>query len=132
MKVAYIMRGITGSGKSTLARRLAGSTGRIHSTDDFFYVDGEYIFDPRWLGVYHDRNFDAFCASLAEGIEIVICDNTNSQHWQFERYVDAAKKAGYTVAIVFLPHPDIDVALQRSSHGTQRHTIERMLDRWEP
>lgn len=73
MKIAYVMRGVSGSGKSTLARVLARGVGAIHSTDDYFYVDGEYRFSREQLQENHDRNFEAFCRSLKEGIPIVIC-----------------------------------------------------------
>lgn len=58
MRIAYIMRGIPGSGKSTIAKIIAGDTGKIHSTDDFFYNPyGEYCFDPKLLKEYHEKNF---------------------------------------------------------------------------
>jgi hypothetical protein len=38
----------------------------------------------------HDRNFEAFCDSLAAGIHTVIVDNTNIQAWHYERYEEAA------------------------------------------
>jgi adenylate kinase family enzyme len=51
------MRGIPGSGKSTTAKKLAGETGKIHSTDNYFMVDGEYKFDPSKIREYHEANF---------------------------------------------------------------------------
>ncbi|MCA9363772.1 ATP-binding protein [Candidatus Kaiserbacteria bacterium] len=91
------MRGVPGSGKSTIARRLAGENGVIHSTDDYFMVDGEYRFDPEKLREHHDANHKAFCESVIAGFEVVICDNTNTQPWHFKRYVESAEKAGYMV-----------------------------------
>ncbi len=132
MKVAYIMRGVPGSGKSTLARRLVnGSGGVIHSTDDFFYVDGKHHFDPNKLGEYHDLNYEAFCRSLNDGIPVVVCDNTNSRHWHFERYAEAARRAGYRVAFVVMPHPPAEVAAERTIHSVPAITIQRMIDGWE-
>lgn len=44
------MRGVPGSGKSTKAKKLAGNAGYIFSTDDFFIVKGEYVYDPKMIG----------------------------------------------------------------------------------
>lgn len=132
MKVAYIMRGVPGSGKSTLAKHLAnGSDGAIHSTDDFFYVDGEYRFDPSKLREYHDRNYEAFCRSLNDGVPVVICDNTNTRRLHFERYVEAAYHAGYMVAFVVIPHPQAEVAAQHTIHKVSAIAIQRIIDEWE-
>ena len=131
MKVAYIMRGVPGSGKSTLARQLANGNGAIHSTDDFFYVEGEYRFNPEFLREYHDRNYAAFCLSLSNGVPVIVLDNTNTRRWHFERYVEAAKQAGYLVALVVLPHPRPEVAAQRTIHQVPTLTIQRMIEEWE-
>lgn len=131
MKIAYIMRGVQGSGKSTLARTLANGTGTIHSTDDFFYVDGEYRFNPERLRENHDRNFEAFCRSLNDGVPIVICDNTNTMRWHFERYAEAASQAGYLVAFVVMRHPNPEVAAQRNIHKVSAAVIQRTIDEWE-
>lgn len=131
MKIAYIMRGIPGSGKSTLAKILAGDSGAIHSTDSYFYVDGEYRFDPIRLPEFHARNLSAFCESLCRGIPIVVCDNVNSKLEYCRPYVEVAKKAGYQVAIVMLPHLNPEMAAARSIHKVPVATIERLIAEWE-
>jgi tRNA uridine 5-carbamoylmethylation protein Kti12 len=131
MNTALIMRGVSGSGKSTRARLLAGATGVVHSTDDYFYVNGVYRFDPAKFAQYHRRNLEAFRASLAAGVPIVICDNTNTRRWEFAPYVKAAEDAGYLITVVSLPHPDVAVAAARNTHGVPAEMIKRMIDRWE-
>lgn len=131
MNIVYIMRGIQGSGKSTVARQLAGERGVIHSTDNFFMVNGQFQFNPKKLQEYHDANFKAFCQSLRAGIEIVICDNTNSQPWHFDRYVKAAEDAEYMVAFVIMPHPDPAVAAKRNIHNVPEEVIRRTLKEWK-
>ena len=131
MKVAYIMRGVPGSGKSTIAKQLAGDNGSVHSTDDFFYVDGEYRFNPECLREYHDLNFEAFRNNLNNGVPVIILDNTNTRRWHFERYVEAAESTGYLVALVVLPHPAPEVAAQRTIHKVPAHAIQRMIEGWE-
>lgn len=44
------MRGLPGSGKSTKAKKIAGELGVIYSTDDFFMVNGQYVFDGKMIG----------------------------------------------------------------------------------
>jgi predicted kinase len=131
MKIVYIMRGIAGSGKSTKARELAGDIGAVHSTDDYMMVDGKYSFDARRLSEVHEKNLDAFCKSLEEGVSIVVCDNTNIRRAWFEEYVWAAEVAGYEVKIITMPHPDVALAAERNIHGCPARTIQRMIDRFE-
>lgn len=131
MKKVYVMRGIPGSGKSTIARNLAGSTGKIHSTDDYFMKNGEYVFEPKDLRRNHQLNFEAFKADLALGVSPVIVDNTNTQRWEFQNYVEAAEAAGYEVEVVNIPHIDPKLAAQRNTHGVPEEAIRRMLSRWE-
>jgi|GEM_PF-2329737 len=131
-KIVYIMRGVPGSGKSTVAREIAHPDGIIHSTDSKFYDEhGEYVFDPKRLKEYHDENFDDFCKSLDAGVPIAILDNTNVQSWHYERYVEAAEKAGYAVRIIEMLFPDPEEAAQRNEHNVSKETIERMIMAWE-
>ena len=131
MKKCIILRGISGSGKSTKARELAGGTGVIHSTDDFFMVNGKYRFNPGLLGRNHGLNFEAFQSSLASGIDPVVVDNTNTRKWEYQKYQQAAEAAGYQVEVVSVPHIDAKLAAQRNSHGVPEKAIQRMIDRWE-
>jgi len=130
-KIVYIMRGIPGSGKSTMARQLAGDTGKIHSTDDYFMKDGKYAFDPNQLRRNHQLNFQAFKADLSLGVSPVIVDNTNTQKWEYENYTKAAEDAGYEVEVVQVPHIDPKLAAQRNTHGVPEESIRRMIARWE-
>jgi hypothetical protein len=102
------MRGLPGAGKSTRAAQIAeaaesaavaaaldstaaaaaaaaaaptsAAVVAIHSTDSYF-IDpaGVYRFNAELLGVNHQRNYDAFCASLSAGVSTIILDNTNLQ-----------------------------------------------------
>jgi tRNA uridine 5-carbamoylmethylation protein Kti12 len=131
MNIAYIMRGIPGSGKSTIAKHLAGDDGVIHSTDDYFYIDGEYRFDETRLREFHDKNFAAFCNSLRERKPVVICDNTNIKRIDAKPYADAAKAAGYVVVYVVMPIPSLEEALRRNVHNLSPETIQKMMEEFE-
>jgi hypothetical protein len=120
-RVVYIMRGLPGSGKSTRAaqiaaeaRAAAGASSSsssssvepvaIHSTDNYFIdpVSGVYVFNVEMLPVNHQKNLDAFCASLAAGVGTVIVDNTNMQVGCTSRSSTAAATAASNS--ILLPH----------------------------
>jgi tRNA uridine 5-carbamoylmethylation protein Kti12 len=132
MKMAFIMRGVPGSGKSVVAKYLAGNQGIIHSTDDLRMINGEYVFDPVRNQQQHDQNFANFCQSLDLGVDVVICDNTNITKRDYQRYIDAANNAGYLVVMVVMPHPNLETAANRNSHGVSLEVIRSMFERWEP
>lgn len=131
MKTVFIMRGVSGSGKSTMARTLAGSTGIIHSTDEFFMVNGEYRFDGSKLSEYHKKNFECFVNSLRQGVGVVVCDNVNALRWHYRHYISEAQRFGYQVAFVVMPHPRPEVAAKRNVHGLPQYVIERQIASWE-
>ena len=132
MGQVYIMRGVPGSGKSTEARRLAGEDGVVHSTDDYrAQGDGSHVYDRSQNARNHDKNFAAFCASLAAGVPVVVCDNINYRREHFGRYVDAAYAAGYEVQEVAMPHPLPALAARLNSHGAPESYIQHIIDDWE-
>lgn len=151
-KFAFICRGLPGSGKSTIAHGIASQNGElksfieddiifyvknemfysaVHSTDQFFMKDGVYNFNQERLGFFHSLNFKKFKQSLDLGIEIVICDNTNTTRKEYLKYVEAAKYYGYMTALITTPHPTIEESLNRNVHNVPREVIERMLSRWQ-
>ena len=55
MSTVSIMRGPSGSGKSTHAKMIKNSLDNVEivSADDFFMVDGKYVYDVKMIGEYH-------------------------------------------------------------------------------
>ncbi len=131
MNIVYIMRGPSGSGKSTVADKLKGEKGVIHSTDNYFVVDGKYQFDFTKLQEYHARNLNAFCESLEKGVEVVICDNTNIKREHYQPYVNASRRAGYLFAFVVMPKVSVEVATKRSRHGVSSDIIRKAYQEME-
>lgn len=135
MNLAVINRGVVGSGKSTFALELQKEAAKqkltcnIHNTDEYFMVDGEYKFDVSKLGQYHGKNLQAFTDSMKLGVNIVVCDNTNTTPKEYLKYVNEATKAGYTViSVVFIP--DVaDVHFTRNSHNVPNFVVENMIHR---
>lgn len=132
-KIVYIMRGVPGSGKSTIAKEIAENfDGTIHSTDNFFINQtGTYEFDPTKVREAHEANIEAFSASLENNQPVIIVDNTNIKRWEFERYIELAKSAGYSVQEVNAPTPTLEEALERNLHDVPEEVIKRMLENFE-
>jgi len=134
-----LMRGVSGSGKSTLARELAsrheGSV--ILSTDDYFMVEGQYVFDPKMIGLNHSRNQERAREKMQEKTPCVIIDNTNTQAWEMKPYVLAAIEYGYHVEIHEPEMVSIEEIMRRqaqredSNKSLPREIVERMLARYE-
>jgi predicted kinase len=136
-KTCYILRGLSGTGKSTFAKTIVNG-GRIFSTDDLFMVDGEYQFDPSKLGEYHAENLRMATAFMEQTFHYpdpptIVIDNTNTQHWEYAGYVEAAEEYGYEVVIISIAWKEEDIPLyaERNSHGVPEEAIRRMAERWE-
>lgn len=131
-----LMRGVSGSGKSTIARKLAQlESSVICSTDDYFLVDGKYVFEPRMIGVNHSRNQERARDSMKNRIPQVIIDNTNTQAWEMIPYVQAALELGYQIEIVE-PEPATleEIMRRQESRGDKNlplEVVERMMSRFE-
>lgn len=80
-KTLILMRGLPGSGKSTKAKILAGPQGLIFSTDDFFMVNGHYVYDPKMIGDYHKKNLERTVKAMLEEKPLIVIDNTNIKLW---------------------------------------------------
>lgn len=132
-KMLVIMRGLPGSGKSTLARQL-GSSGTIHSTDDYFMQGGDYAFNASLLEEAHTWNLLNARESMRTGVTPVVIDNTNVKAVHMKPYVLSAMEHGYIVRIVEPETAwrfDVDELARRNTHEVSRSTIQRMLDDWD-
>lgn len=134
-----LMRGVSGSGKSTLARELAakhdGSV--IFSTDDYFMVTGQYVFDPKRIAANHAMNQERTVYAMRAGVRCIIIDNTNTQAWEMRPYVEAATKYGYSIEIHEPEAVDIEEIMRRqskradSNKALPREVVEKMLARYQ-
>jgi len=125
MSIMTIVRGIPGSGKSTYAGSLARAIGCLHlEADMFFIIDGEYNFDPAKIVAAHGWCTASAQAAVDAGIDLVI-SNTFVKHWEFAKYLEMAKSAGYDINIVALK------TSYGSVHGVPTEVLERMKSSWE-
>ena len=128
-KTVIINRGIPASGKSTISKNIvstlqkSGISAVSHSTDDFFMVDGEYMFDASKLREYHLKNQEDFEQSIQDGVEVVICDNTNIEPWEAKVYYNLAKRYKYKVILIDFEPRDIESHYQAQSNEDYKHNI---------
>lgn len=120
----YVLQGIPGSGKSWLAMlmfRAMGMLAEVCSTDWYFSnpETGVYEFDPKKLGVNHQKNYERACAAMNEG-KTVILDNTNIHCWECRDYVRHAQSLGMSVVFIRV------TGNFKSIHGVPTEAIERM------
>lgn len=160
-KLLIIMRGLPWTGKSYRAKELAGDTGIIFSTDEFWYKirhpekPEEYSFNPRYLGEAHNWNQKRTQRQIELGHPLIIVDNTNTTAQEFCcQYAKYAYCQGYEVLIeeptsdrwkeireLLLDKKSNKNALKkwaetlatgsRETHNVPQWSIERMMWRWE-
>ncbi|MBL4915129.1 ATP-binding protein [Shewanella schlegeliana] len=136
------MRGLPGSGKSYWVEEYINSLPKkdtaqykVCSTDEFFYQEGEYRFEPKHLSKYHQLNLTRFIHAIANKVPVVICDNTNMAQWEFEGYCAAAKAEGYQIQIQQIGEPKnkehLLLCADRNKHRVSLSSITRMARAFE-
>ncbi|XP_036120200.1 NEDD4-binding protein 2 isoform X5 [Molossus molossus] len=134
--VLVLLRGLPGSGKSFLARTLQedNPSGVILSTDDYFYINGQYQFDVKYLGEAHEWNQNRAKEAFEKKISPIIVDNTNLQAWEMKPYVALSQKHKYKV---LFREPDTwwkfkpKELARRNIHGVSKEKITRMLEHYQ-
>uniref|UniRef100_A0A8C6R8Y5 NEDD4-binding protein 2-like 2 n=1 Tax=Nannospalax galili TaxID=1026970 RepID=A0A8C6R8Y5_NANGA len=134
--VLVLLRGLPGSGKSFLARTLQedNPSGVILSTDDYFYINGQYQFDIKYLGEAHEWNQNRAKEAFEKKVSPIIIDNTNLQAWEMKPYVALSQKHKYKV---LFREPDTwwkfkpKELARRNIHGVSKEKITRMLDHYQ-
>lgn len=133
MKKIIIMRGVSGSGKSTRAKQLAEQIDNavICSADQFFMQDGIYDFNPALLGLAHEDCLNRAIDAMTKG-NCVIIDNTNTQAYEYEKYVEQANKFGYEVRFEVIGQLDIEnlkLYAKRNIHGVSLDILKKQANR---
>lgn len=124
-KILWIVRGLPGSGKSTIAGKIAESyDADHHETDQWFIVEGEYVWRPKFLKHAHHWCQEMVRESMMNGRPVVVA-NTFTQLWEMEKYFDMAEDYGYTPVVIEC------TGEYQNVHGVPDEVIQKMKDRWE-
>lgn len=125
MKIRLV-RGLPGSGKSTFAAKVAAAGNFDHFEADQLFTDqnGEYNFDPEFIGEAHAMCYNGCKAALERG-ENVIISNTFTMCWEFDNYLGLAKEFNCDLEITEC------TGQYGSVHGVPEEAIVAMKNRYE-
>jgi len=144
MKKLVIISGLPGSGKSTLAKTLAPEHA-ICTTDDYpgLYTENadgtlefhgmEPVGETIKLAVAHGWNLEKAVALMEAGEPVVVNANTNTQHWEFFGYLEAARANGYEFERIDLFDAGLsnEELMARGVHGAPEHIYIGMRERYQ-
>ncbi len=152
-KQVKILSGISGGGKSTLAGNLIAGChvqnptfSAVVSADNFFMLNGEYVFQARLLGHAHADCFRKFIEAMQEVHDfthtdgevvhlpnnLIIVDNTNTTAEEIAPYVLGAAAFDYEAEIITIMPTmmdSLDLAAERNKHGVPRSVISQQFRR---
>lgn len=103
-KMVYLMRGLPGCGKSHRAKRLAGVTGIVLETDEYFYTQvgmdpNQYDYDKDLLPDARRWNLGRLQESILAGISPIVIDRGNGLNLETREFALCAVNRGYTVEL---------------------------------
>lgn len=132
-KLVYLMRGLPSCGKSTTATKLAGKSGVVLETDQFFYTEigddvAQYDYSDHLLPAARDWNFARFVQALQGKISPIVVDRGNGLNIETQRYARAAVEHQYSVHLKEPESPwwqELRVLLKY-----KQHVDGAVFDRW--
>ena len=103
-QIVYLMRGLPACGKSHMARRLAGTTGVVLETDQYFYSQvgnnpQQYDYSEALLPAAREWNLSRFREAIAQGISPIVVDRGNGRNPETLEYAAYAVDHGYDVEL---------------------------------
>jgi hypothetical protein len=105
-KIVYIFRAIPGAGKSTIAEHITGLCAMARKSftvccaDDYFMVDGKYMWDAEKIGNAHAWCKGKFLDAVETGVDTIIVANTNTTARDVRHYRNLAVDHKYTVFVM--------------------------------
>lgn len=131
--IVYLMRGLPACGKSHRARRLAGDTGVVLETDQYFYTEvgddpKSYDYREQDLPTARQWNFKRFQQAVAERITPIVVDRGNGLNVESRRYAAHAVDHDYRVELAEPDSPwwqELRVLLKY-----KQYVDDRLLDAW--
>jgi len=140
MRKLIIMRGLPGSGKSYTAKRLAKDKGTVVSADDYFMVNGKYVFNRDETYIAHAQCQAKTARLMAGGAPLIVIDNTNVKVMHYQVYLELAREFEYEEEIVFPEYKlafkkpkvwDVDYLAYNNKHDVPLEVIQQMADDFE-
>lgn len=157
-KLVYLMRGLPSCGKSHTAKNLAGDTGVVCETDEYFYTqvgDDPHKYDYRkdLLPEARRWNFERFKRAVTAGVTPILVDRGNGLNRESQDYALYAANHGYRVELrepesewwqeirVLLKYKHITkeilhewadrlAEMSRTGHRVPASTIRDWMDKW--
>lgn len=134
-KRLYILRGLPGSGKSHYVRTVLSDKYpdqeiSVCSADKYWEMNGGYDFSAESLKAAHASCQMCAERSMANGIPIVVIDNTNIKREHYLYYLGLAKLHNYSVIEVIVgrvSHEAAEVYKKRQIHNVPHHVYDRMI-----
>ena len=130
-KTLILVRGCPSSGKTTFANMMATINPNeiypVHAADDYFMVDGKYMFDKTKLNQAHQSCFNRTkMAMICETPKIFVA-NTFTQEWEMKNYFELAKENGYEVFSIIVEKRHEN----ENDHKVPIDKLKMMVDRFE-
>lgn len=103
-RIVYMMLGLPSCGKSTTAKRLAGTTGVICETDEFFLTQvgddpTSYDWDDDLISEARRWNFERYEQALQDGVYPIVLDRGTRPNGYARRAAKMALKHGYRITL---------------------------------
>ncbi len=140
-KTVIINRAVPGSGKTTITNCVVdvlknnGIDIAVHSTDEYFMVEGKYVFSIDDLGRHHEANIEGFKRDIEMSTDVIVCDNTNIAPWQTEPYTKLARENGYKILTITLNPRELEKHVKSQkvtekkpdAHGVTEDVLKKMI-----
>lgn len=103
-RIVYLMRGLPGCGKSHRAKRLAGETGLVLETDEYFFTQvgtdpASYDFDKSLLPQARQWILNRMQQALLEGRSPIVIDRGNGLNAETREFAALAVQHQYHVKL---------------------------------
>jgi hypothetical protein len=126
------MRGLPSCGKSYTARRLAGDTGIICETDEYFFTQvGEdperFDYKEGLMKEARKWNFHRFQQAVEDGLSPIVVDRGNSRSIESQQYIRFAIDRGY---VVELREPESEIWQEIRVLLKYKDITKPILDEW--